>query len=324
MKSYAIVGTGALGGYYGGLLAKAGCDVHFLMRSDAEHVRQHGLRVDSTNGDFHIPNAKAYASTTEMPPCDYVIIALKSTQNASLASLLPPLLGRNSYAIVLQNGLHVEVATEAVVGKGRVLGGCCFLCSNKVGPGHIRHLDYGNILIGSYLGQDGCSPAVPNTVIDEIVDDFRRAGVPIEATDSLQQARWKKLMWNIPFNGLSVILNASTDALMNNPASRALCEATMRDVLRAASACGSAIPEEHIANLMDHTDKMVPYDSSMRLDFLASRPMEIDAIFSNPLRAAREAGYAAPIIEVLERQLRFLNRDALTQKTVTSKERSEP
>ncbi len=310
MKSYAIVGTGALGGYYGGLLAKSGCNVHFLMRSDAEHVRQHGLRVDSANGDFHISNAKVYASTNEMPRCDYVIIALKSTQNASLASLLPPLLHSNSLAIVLQNGLHVESATEAIVGKGRVLGGCCFLCCNKIGPGHIQHLDYGNILLGSYLGQDGQSPAVPNVVIDEVVDDFSKAGIPIEATESLQQARWKKLMWNIPFNGLSVILNASTDALMKDASSRALAEATMRDVLQAASACGAAIPESHVALLMEHTDKMVPYDSSMRLDFLADRPMEIEAIFSNPLRAAQKAGYAAPLIEVLQRQLQFLNRNA--------------
>ena len=307
MKSYAIVGTGALGGYYGGLLARSGCDVHFLMRSDADYVRQHGLRVDSVNGDFHITNALAYASTNEMPKCDYVVIALKSTQNASLASLLPPLLHSNSYAIVLQNGLDVEAATEAIVGKGHVLGGCCFLCSNKAGPGHIRHLDYGNILLGSYLGKDGRSPAAPDSVINEVVADFSRASIPIEATESLQLARWKKLMWNIPFNGLSVILNASTDALMKHPASRALAEATMRDVRQAAAACGAMIPDEHVARLMEHTEKMVPYDSSMRLDFLAGRPMEIEAIFSNPLRAARDAGYAAPIIEVLLRQLLFLD-----------------
>ncbi len=309
MKSYAILGTGALGGFYGGLLAKAGCDVHFLMRSDAEHVRQHGLRVDSVNGDFLLPNAKAYASVAEMPACDYVIIALKSTQNASLSSLLPPLLHSNSYAIVLQNGLHVEAKSEEIAGKGRVLGGCCFLCSNKVGPGHIRHLDYGNILLGSYQGQDGNSPIVPASVINEIVNDFLKATIPIEATDNLQRSRWKKLMWNIPFNGLSVILNASTDVIMNHPASRQLAEEIMRDVRQAALACGETIPEEHIAHLIEHTEHMVPYDSSMRLDFLAGRPMEIEAIFSNPIRASHAAGYAAPFIEVLQKQLLFLDRD---------------
>ncbi len=307
MTRYAVVGTGALGGYYGGLLAKSGCDVHFLMRSDAEHVRRHGLQVDSANGDFHLNNAQAYASTIEMPPCDYIIVALKSTQNASLASLLPPLMHAKSYAIVLQNGLHVEAATEAIVGQGRVMGGCCFLCSNKVGPGHIRHLDYGTILMGSYRGQDGQSPAVPESVLNEVVNDFSKAGIPIEAADNFQRARWMKLMWNIPFNGLSVILNATTDALMNHPASRELAEATMRDVQQAARACGEFVPDDHVEKLMEHTAQMVSYDSSMRLDFLAGRPMEIETIFNNPLRAAQKAGYAAPIIDVLYRQLQFLN-----------------
>ncbi|MDZ4852605.1 MAG: putative 2-dehydropantoate 2-reductase [Pirellulaceae bacterium] len=306
MKRYAIIGTGALGGYYGGLLARAGCDVHFLMRSDALHARQHGLQVDSKNGDFLLSNVHAYATPDEMPPCDFIIVALKSTQNASLASLISPIIHSESYAIVLQNGLHVEANAEAVVGKGRVLGGCCFLCSNKIGPGHIRHLDYGNILMGSYRGLDGRSSAVPDSVFDEVSKDFSKAGVPIEATDNLQKARWKKLMWNIPFNGLSVILNAATDELMKHPASRGLAEATMRDVLRSARACGEDISDEHVDTMMDHTDRMVPYDSSMRLDYLAGRPMEIDAIFTNPLRAAQDAGFAAPMIDVLHRQLRFL------------------
>ena len=245
-----------------------------------------------------------------MPKCDYVIVALKSTQNASLAAILPSVLHSQSYAIVLQNGLHVEAATEEIVGKGQVLGGCCFLCSNKVGPGHIRHLDYGNILLGSYLGLDGGSPSVPNEVIQKIVNDFSSATIPIEATENLQSARWKKLMWNIPFNGLSVILNASTDAIMGHPASRSLAEGIMRDVRQAAMACGETIPEEHIARLMDHTEQMAPYDSSMRLDFLAGRPMEIDAIFSNPIRAAQAAGYVAPFVDVLQKQLQFLDRNS--------------
>ena len=120
MTKFAIVGTGALGGFYGGLLAKAGCDVHFLMRSDVEDVKRHGLRVDSKQGDFHLPKVNAYSSVHEMPKCDCVILALKSTQNHVLADLLPPLLHDDSLVLVLQNGLHVEQAARDVVGEGRV------------------------------------------------------------------------------------------------------------------------------------------------------------------------------------------------------------
>ncbi len=304
---YGVIGTGALGGYYGGLLARNGCEIHFLMRSDADYVRKHGLRVDSKKGDFIVPDAKAYSRVEEMPKCDVLIIAIKSTQNVDLPALLQPLMDRETYAVVLQNGLYVEQATEEVVGRGRIMGGCCFLCTNKVGPGHIKHLDYGDILLGAYRGCDGLSPPVPDTVLEKVVADFAGAGIPIQATLDLQASRWKKLMWNIPFNGLSVILNASTDRIMNNPSSRKLAEEVMREVLHAAVACGHDIPETHVEYLMDHTDKMVPYDSSMRLDYLASRPMELQAIFGNPLQAARQAGFEAVRIGMMYQQLSFLD-----------------
>jgi 2-dehydropantoate 2-reductase len=306
MSSYAVIGTGALGGYYGGLLARNGADIHFLMRSDADYAREHGLRVDSKNGNFVVHPVRAYHSVDEMPQCDFVIVALKSTQNDALIELLPSLIHDKSYAIVLQNGLHVEASTEAIVGEGRVMGGCCFLCSNKAGPGYIRHLDYGTILLGAYRGMDGKSPAVPSDIVQSVVQDFSAAGVPIEGTDSLQLARWKKLMWNIPFNGLSVVLNASTDQIMNTPPSRQLAEAIMQEVREAALACGENIPASHVDLLMDHTDKMVPYDSSMRLDYLAGRPMEIQAIFGNPLAAAHQAGFSARIVQTIHDQLQFL------------------
>jgi 2-dehydropantoate 2-reductase len=306
MSSYAVVGTGALGGYYGGLLAQNGADIHFLMRSDADHVREHGLRIDSKNGNFVVKRTFAYRSVHEMPKCDFIIVALKSTQNDALIELLPSLMHDQSYAIVLQNGLHVEALIEGIVGKGRVMGGCCFLCSNKVGPGHIRHLDYGSILLGAYLGLDGKSPPVPSEIVQSVVQDFSSAGVPIEATEALHKARWKKLMWNIPFNGLSVVLNASTDQIMNTPPSRRLAEAIMQEVREAAMACGEVIPASHVAQLMDNTDKMVPYDSSMRLDYLAGRPMEIQAIFGNPLTTAQQAGFHARIVQTIHDQLLFL------------------
>ncbi|MFM7928100.1 MAG: 2-dehydropantoate 2-reductase N-terminal domain-containing protein, partial [Pirellula sp.] len=152
---YCVLGTGALGGFYGGLMAEKGLDIHFLLHSDYEHVVKHGLRVDSKLGDFHLPKINAYAKPHDMPKCDVAIIGLKSTQNHLLEDLLKPILHEDSIVLVLQNGLNVEQTARGIVGPNRVAGGCCFLCSNKVGPGHIRHLDYGRIVFGAYRGIEG-------------------------------------------------------------------------------------------------------------------------------------------------------------------------
>ncbi len=149
-QRYAIIGSGALGGLYGGLLARSGFEVHFLLHSDYEHVSKHGLRIESPLGDFELPNVNAHATAASMPACDVTIVGLKTTRNRLLAELLPAPTRDGGTVLVLQNGLDVEADSVEVVGIDRVLGGCCFLCSNKVGPGHIRHLDYGRIVFGEY------------------------------------------------------------------------------------------------------------------------------------------------------------------------------
>ena len=303
---FAVIGTGALGGFYGGLLAKNDEDVHFLLHSDVDFVREHGLRVDSKLGDFHIANVQAYGSPEEMPKCDCIIVALKSTQNHLLEKLLPPLMHDDSVVLVLQNGLHVEQKAREVAGEGRVAGGCCFLCSNKVGPGHIKHLDYGRILMGPYrgIGDDEAGPEME--LLRNIAQRFQKTGIECLTTDQLSLARWKKLMWNIPFNGLSVVLNASTDAIMRHPYSRELAEAIMNEVRQTANACGHAIEPEFVTYMMENTDEMVPYDSSMRLDFLAGRAIEVESIYGNAIRAAARKQITAPLTHALYRQLHFL------------------
>ena len=306
MTKFAVIGTGALGGFYGGLLARAGKDVHFLTRSDAEHIRSHGLRIESKLGDFHLPVVNVYSSVHDMPKCDCILVALKSTQNHVLPDVLPALMHDDSVVLVLQNGLHVEQAARAVVGPGRVAGGCCFLCSNKVGPGHIRHLDYGKVLMGPYRGLEDSEAGPSMERLMSIQQEMTSVGIDCNSTESLTLARWRKLMWNIPFNGLSVILNANTNRIMQSADSRALAESIVREVRQTACDCGHYIELEFVQYMMDETDDMVPYDSSMRLDFLAGRPIEVEAIYGNALRAAERVNVQSPMMRVLYHQLKFL------------------
>jgi 2-dehydropantoate 2-reductase len=305
MKSFAIIGTGAVGGYYGGLLQKAGLDVHFLLHSDAEFVKRHGLTVDSVNGDFQLPQVNAYNDPKQMPRCDVVIVSLKTTANAILKDVLPHVLKADGVVLTLQNGLGSEEEIASITGPERVIGGLSFLCSNKVGPGHIRHMDYGLITLGEYRA-DG-TPGGITPRLEQLVSTLKSACIEVQLIEDLSLGRWKKLVWNVPFNGLTVVKNCLTDELVKNPENRALCRRLMDEVAAASAGCARPIEPEFIEKMMEHTEKMVPYAPSMRLDFDRGHPMEVESIYGNPIRRAKAAGVAVPEMEALYQQLLVLN-----------------
>jgi 2-dehydropantoate 2-reductase len=304
-RNYAIVGTGAVGGFYGARLQKVGLEVDFLLRSDYEHVKKHGLIVDSPEGDFTLRQVRAYNDAHKMPKCDVVIVALKTTQNHFLPKLLPPLLKDNGVVLVLQNGLNSEPQVAKIVGAERVIGGLCFLCSYKVGPGHICHLDYGTITLGEYA--KNYEPMGITNRLHQIASDFKRAHIPIKMSEDLLLSRWKKLVWNIPYNALSVVLDARTDELMANPDTLILIEQIMREVIAGAESCDRIIPDDFIQHMLEYTHKMKPYRTSMKIDYDESRPLEVEAIFGNPIRVAEQAGIKWPQIGVLYRMLKFMD-----------------
>ena len=167
---YGIIGTGAIGGYYGAKLAHAGQEVHFLFHSDYEYVTQHGLQVDSCNGSFHLPQVNAYQSTLDMPQCDVVLVCLKSVNNAKLQSLLPPLLHARTLVVLIQNGIGVEEDVQQQFPGVQLAAGLAFICSAKTQPGRVNHQCYGQINLGNYSCKD-------ETLIQQVIADFNAAGV---------------------------------------------------------------------------------------------------------------------------------------------------
>ncbi|HEY9608575.1 putative 2-dehydropantoate 2-reductase [Allocoleopsis sp.] len=304
-RRYAILGTGALGGYYGACLQRVGLEVHFLLHRDYQHVREQGLVIQSADGDFTLPYVNAYDDAAKMPACDVVIVALKTTQNHLLCDMLLPVVKDNGVVLVLQNGLGIEQEVAAIVGSKRVMGGLCFLCSNKVGPGHIHHLDYKQITLGEYLPD--YQPGGLTERMRQIADDFERAGIPITLAEDLLLARWQKLVWNIPYNGLSVVLDATTNELMADQYTRSLVEQLMEEVVAGAAATARKISDRFIQTMLDYTEKMTPYRTSMKIDYDERRPLEVEAIVGNPLRVATAVGTNLPLISMLYRQLKFLN-----------------
>lgn len=292
---YAIIGTGAIGGYYGGKLANAGFDVHFLLHSDYDYVRQHGIQVNSCNGDFHLDAPNIYNNVEEMPKVDVVIVALKSTNNHLLRQLLAPLLNPGTLVLMIQNGIGIEPDVEKLFPDAWLAAGLAFICSNKTKPGIVDHLFYGNINIGNY--------SAPKPVIDTLIADFDKAGVKAFDVDYLE-ARWKKAVWNMPFNGMSVVLNAQTDQLLADASTRALIKAQMMEVVMAANAFGVENIDEAFADKMiANTDAMVPYSPSMKLDHDYHRPMEVYYLYTRPIQEAASAGVDMPLLKDLEQKL---------------------
>ncbi|MBR6605971.1 MAG: 2-dehydropantoate 2-reductase [Prevotella sp.] len=297
---YAVIGTGAVGGYYGGRLANAGHDVHFLLHSDYDYIKQNGLQVDSCNGSFHLDSPNIYRYTADMPKADVVIVSLKTTRNQLLKELLPPLLHSETLVLLIQNGIGPEPELQQWFPNLYIAAGLAFICSAKTEPGRVNHQCYGNINIGNY--------SCKNTeIIDCLMSDFIQSGINAALVE-YHEARWKKAVWNMPFNGMTVVMNAQTDKLLAQPDTLSLIRRQMLEVIGAAQALGVQNIDATFADKMiENTIKMVPYSPSMKLDYEYHRPMEIDFLYTNAIKAAHSVGYAMPCLEMLEAQLRFID-----------------
>ena len=297
---YGVIGTGAIGGYYGARLAQGGQEVHFLLRSDYDYVRQHGLQIDSCDGSFHLDAPHVYNTTAAMPQCDVVLVCLKSINNHKLRDLLPPLLGPHTLVVLIQNGIGVEQDVEQLFPGIQLVAGLAFICSAKTEPGRVNHQCYGQINLGNYSCRD-------EALLQQVVDDFNAAGVKAGLVE-YHEARWKKAVWNMPFNGMTVALKTQTNLLLQNPATRQLIYEQMMEVIGAAQHLGvKNIDESFAQKMLEMTDAMTPYSPSMRLDYDFHRRMEIHYLYTRPIEMAREAGFDMPKLAMLEAELKFLD-----------------
>jgi 2-dehydropantoate 2-reductase len=298
----AVVGSGAIGSYYGGKLAYYGRDVHFLMRRDLAAVRRFGIRIRSKSGNLRVAKVNCYESTARIGPSDLVLIAIKATSNSDLLHLIPPLLHERTMLLTLQNGFGSEEFLANNFGAERVLGGLCFVCLNRVEPGVIEHYDYGRIALGEHGGYP-----LPRT--HEIAWEFKRCGVVCTVVENLARERWRKLVWNIPFNGLSVVAGGiDTAVILANDELRGEVLALMDEAIAAAGKCGQFLASAEALDQMKRTEEMGAYKPSTLIDFEARKPLEIEAIWGETLRRATAAGAKMPRLELLYAKLKELDR----------------
>jgi 2-dehydropantoate 2-reductase len=301
-----VVGCGAVGSYYGAKLGHSGQEMHFLLRSDYEVVRRKGVLVRSAEGVFHY-NPKCARTPEEIGVCDLVIVALKTTANDQLGKLAGPLVGKSTAILTLQNGLGNEEQLAKLFGAEKTLGGLCFVCINRIEPGVIQHIAHGTIIMGEFNRW-------PEPRTHEIAGLIRNSGVPCKVTDTLAQAHWEKLVWNVPFNGLGVAAAGGYDAvvsgilpangavgncfdsqkLLTEPRWEQLVRELMLEVIAAANALGLNLPVSAAEKQIARTRDMGEYKASTLLDFENGLPLELESLFLEPLRQARQAGVPTP------------------------------
>lgn len=296
--TFAIIGAGAVGSYYGAKLAKAGFSVHFYSRQ-AKALGIKKIQVKSIAGDFQI-KANFYDSTQLMPQSDIVVISLKALPEIDYVSLLRPLLKKDTDIVLLQNGIGGEEKLKELFPSYPIHGALAFTCIERKKPGYVEHTDYGLIKMAPL--------EVKNlNRTKKIAQYFLQAGIETKVEKNLRQIRWEKLLWNIPFNCLSVILKSDTKKIMENPHSAKLAEEIMEEVRLVANKDNCRLKEKHIKEMLKKTQKMQPYHTSMLLDYLAKRPMEIHAILEEPLKIAKKLKVDLPKLEVILRILHFLD-----------------
>lgn len=303
MLSYGVIGTGAIGGYYGGMLARGGKDVHFLLHHDYEYVKANGLQIDSVNGNFHLDGINVYADSAEMPKCDVVLVCLKTVNNFRLAEMLPHLLHEHTLVILIQNGIGLEADLHETFPNQPIAAGLAFICSGKVGLGHISHQDYGKLTIAPF-----CAGA--DEVIADVIRDFTEVGVEA-VTACYAESRWKKAVWNIPFNGMTVALDTTTNLLLVNNDTEHLIRELMLEVIHAGNAAGveHPIPDSFADVMIASTKVMTPYSPSMKLDYDNRRPMEIYYLYSRPILEAHKVNVDMPKVSMLENMLKFIQKE---------------
>jgi 2-dehydropantoate 2-reductase len=333
-KSIAIVGTGAVGGYYGARLWEAGYDVKFQMRGNNLSTSQNdGFRVTSIDGDIFIPpnQLQVFERSEECGPVDWVIVALKSYSLEAIPEMVLPLLdSKRTKIIAIMNGLIEEDLIRSLKHRSgeenakegnldccaALYAGMALLCANRVAPGHVNH-SYAGLLSGGLASSNSHSNATIEDWKQEFLDLWRPTSVNVHYETSVLAGRWRKCLWNLPFNGISVAMGGITvDKIVQDPSLRKLAYQVMDETIAAGNADlnrhGDSqkvfLCEDDKHRMMELSDNMGPYRTSTMLDFVENRPMEVRYLFTKPLERAHSLGIPVPRLETLVAQIEALER----------------
>ena len=303
----AVLGAGAVGGYYGGVLARAGHEVAFVARGRTlEAIRARGLKICSEMGDFQV-SVPAEEDPSRIGPVGLALVAVKTYSNPEALPLLAPLVRAGAVVLTVQNGVDSAEEVAAVVGEKRVLAGATYIAASVEEPAVIRHVGTARrIVFGEAFG----SPRVTHRVkaVERALAD---AGVQAEAVDDCRVALWEKLIFLAPLAGLTTAARLPVGPLWAEPEFREVAGRAMAEVEAVARAEGVAVAPDVRDQKLLYLDNSPPtMRSSMMMDVVAGRPTEVEALLGAVVRRARRAGLATPVLDTLYGVLKPLAKGA--------------
>ena len=291
-KHILVVGAGALGALYAGKLSQAGAKVSVVCRSDYDHVKTKGFRIDSVHGDFTwLPQHTLLAAKDYPYKADYVILTTKVLPSIDGVSLIRDAIHKDTTIVLIQNGIFIEDPFKKAFPDNTLLSTLAFLGSTRVAPGHINHTSFGHLKMGQFpegIGQEAL----------QLKALFEKGGVKCDLVDTIQKERWRKMAWNAPFNLLSVIANGATTAQLLRD-HKPLIISVMNEILSLAKTQGFTFEETLIDKLVTYTENMGDYKTSMLADYEAHRTMEIDAILGTVIRFSKTQGCNTPVLDAI-------------------------
>ncbi|QSA97436.1 ketopantoate reductase family protein [Methylococcus sp. EFPC2] len=287
-----VIGTGAVGSFYGSLLARQGIAVSVLARSDYEHVKAHGIQIQTKNDvyDF-VPHqvVRSAAELSEKP--DYILLCIKVVEGADRIGLLKNAVGPNTAIVLISNGIDIEQEIAEAFPDNELISGLAFICVTRTAPGKIWHQAYGRLALGNY-------PKGLSEKTQALAAAYEKSGINCVASEDITTARWQKCVWNAAFNPLSVLSGGlATSDILNTQ--EAFCRVIMEEIAAIAKASGHPLADDIVEVNISSTHKMPPYKTSMLLDFEAGRPMETEAILGNAVRYGLRLGVAIPHLEAV-------------------------
>lgn len=287
----AIMGTGGVGGYFGGRLAAAGCDVHFIARgAHRQALASEGLRIRSPLGDLHLPSVQVTDDPASVGPVDLVLFGVKLWDTRAAAEAIRPLVGPGTAVLSLQNGVDKDDVLADVLGPGAVLGGVCYIESTIESPGLVVH---GNrmqkIVVGEYDGSS--TPRV-----ERFASACRAAGIELVVSPDIARTIWEKFIFLVGLSATTSTVRAPIGVVRANPESRELLAAVMREAAEVARAGGVAIAPDFVEGRLAFCDELAPtMTSSMHRDLERGQRLEVRWLSGEVSRRGAALDVATPV-----------------------------